>query len=361
MNLMKVIYFFGWTILPIFYPFGGQAQGVHLTSGTYWVAKGSPHLILNNGSLINDGNFIADSSTVIITSDASTIGASIGGAKPVSFYNLTIGKSEKGFQLSNDAFITGKITLDSGNLELNGYTLDLGSTGSIEGERNEARITGTQGGTIRVTALLNGPNAVNPGNIGVEISSEGNLGSTVIIRGHTPLTGSDGQTGILRWFDIAGEANTKALVSLRFLYLDGELAGKDKNALTLFSGNEMDNTWTSWGKDAADPAANWISKNNIDQLHRFTLAVGHAGGIMPSLKIYPNPAHDEITLQLISSQEGKGVIYLYDQSGNLLEEKTAYWHEGVNTMDWNIGRYATGIYYLSTGRTNGSTLKILKQ
>ena len=127
--------------------------------------------------------------------------------------------------------------------------------------------------------------------------------------------------------------------------------------MTIFSDNEVDNIWTSWGKDAADAAANWIFKRNIDQLHRFTLAMGSSkanstaglSGSIPSLKIYPNPAHDAFAVQLISEEEGHGFIYLYDQTGNLLDEKAAYWQPGVNTISWNISRYATGAYYLSIG------------
>jgi hypothetical protein len=123
------------------------------------------------------------------------------------------------------------------------------------------------------------------------------------------------------------------------------------------------------GRDAADPVDNWILKSNVAHFHRFTLAVGSGGvlskpgpdGILPSLKIYPNPAHDEFSLQLISGGEGNGVICLYDQSGNLLEEKRAYWQTGVNTISWNISKYAMGTYYLSTGGPIRSVIKIVRQ
>jgi hypothetical protein len=54
-------------------------------------------------------------------------------------------------------------------------------------------------------------------------------------------------------------------------------------------------------------------------------------------------------------------MYLYDQSGNLLEERTVYWQAGVNTITWNISKYATGVYYLSIGGSNGSAIKIVRQ
>jgi hypothetical protein len=33
----------------------------------------------------------------------------------------------------------------------------------------------------------------------------------------------------------------------------------------------------------------------------------------------------------------------------------------MNTITWNIERYAAGVYYLSTGSPDGKMLKIIKQ
>jgi hypothetical protein len=365
MKAIMYIHVFGCTMLPVFCPVVGQTQGIHLTSGIQWVTQGTPSIVLNNASLINNGNFIADSSSVIFTGDMATTGAFIGGANPVSFYNLRIGNSAKDLQLNNNAFVTGRITLDSGNLQLNSYTLDLGNTGSIEGERDEARITDSQGGTIRITAQLNRPRAVNPGNIGVEVTSDADLGFTVITRGHTPLINSGGQTSIQRWFDIAPETYTTAPASLRFFYFDSELAGNDKYSLALFSSKEGDSRWAPGGKDASDPVADWILESNVDPFRRFTLGIpgDKAGpGIKPSsLQVYPNPAHDVFTIVIVSKEEGNGIMHLYDQAGNLLEEKAAYWQTGMNTINWDISRYAKGVYYLWVGGSGGSGIKIVRQ
>jgi hypothetical protein len=365
MKAIKNILLYGCTVLPVFYPFGGQAQGIRLTSGIQWVVQGSPSIVLNNASLINDGSFAADSSSVTFTGDMTNTGAFIGGANPVFFYNLRIGNSANDLQLNNNAFVTGRITFDNGNLQLNSYKLDLGNTGSIEGERNEARIISSQGGTICVTAQLNKPRAVNPGNIGVEVTSEADMGITVITRGNTPLINSDGQTGIQRWFDIAPETYTTASASLRFFYFDGELTGNDKYSLVVFSSKEGDNRWSPGGRDASDPISNWILKSNLDPFRRFTLGIPAdkaAPGIKTfSVQVYPNPAHDVFTILMVTKKEGNGIMQLYDQSGNLLEEKAAYWQAGVNTINWDISRYARGVYYLSVGGSNGSNIKIVRQ
>jgi Secretion system C-terminal sorting domain len=365
MKPIHYIRFIAMTMSPALAFSGVRAQGLYLSPGINWVAKGSPRLVLNNASLTNDGNFSADSSIVLFTGDSSASHSFIGGYIPVSFYNLTISKSSDDVQLNNNAVVTGTITLDSGNLQLNNYTLDLGNSGSIARERDNSCITGNRGGTIKITAVLNAPHAINPGNIGVELTSQANFGSTVITRGHLQLTNSSGETSIQRWFDIEPATNPNAPASLRFFYLDGELAGKDRNALVLFSSKEGDDNWSIGGKDASDQIAGWILKNNIGQGRRFTLAMGSAnskpGSAITSLQIYPNPSHDMFCVQIVSEGEGNGVAQLYDVSGQLLEAKRVYWQTGVTTINWNISKYAAGIYYLSIGNLVGGTTNIVKQ
>jgi hypothetical protein len=317
--------------------------------------------------LTNNGNFSAGSSTVLFTGNMITSGSFIGGDRPVSFYNLTIGKSSNDVQLNNNAVVLGTITMDSGNLQLNRYTMDLGHSGRIAGERNGSCITGIRGGTIKIATVLNAPRAVNPGNIGVEITSEANLGSTVITRGHDQLTNPGGTTSIQRWFDIVRETNTHAPASLRFFYLEGELAGKEKNVLTVFSTKKRDNNWSACGKDAADPVGNWVLKSGITEGHRFTLAMGsdplssRPVRSIASVQIYPNPSHNAFSMQIVSEKEGNGVIRLYDLSGHSLEEKRVYWQSGVTRIVWDISKYAAGVYYLSIGNQYDRALNIVKQ
>jgi hypothetical protein len=367
MKAIDYIHLFGWTMLPlVFCPLGGQAQGVHLTPGIYWVAQGSPSMVLNNASLINNGNFIPDSGTVIFTSDMATTGAFIGGANPVSFYNLTIGKSAKHLQLNNNAFVTGRITLDSGNLQLNDYTLDLGTTGSIQGESNYSRITGTAGGVVKTSALLNAPHLANPGNIGVAISSEANLGWTTITRGHIQQA-VGASSGIQRYFDIDPENNSGQPGSLRLYYLDGELDGRNGHQLSVFSRERDGLGWTSHGKDQSDPIAGWVTKENVGLLQRFTLAIPGGQGKGSdhfletlSVRVSPNPSAGTFRMALVSDREMDRVIGLYDLSGHLLERKIMHCIQGMNVLEWNATRLAQGTYQLATDGLAPVKLAIIK-
>lgn len=348
-------------LIPVCLPGLAQAQGIRLSDGVHLVMQGSPSLVLNNAGIINNGNMVTDSGTIAFTGDGSTGPSSIGGNQFISFYNVRIDNSLNGVELDNDIIVSGSVLMNHGKLQLNNHRLDLGSTGMISGESNNSFITGTHGGTIRVLALLNAPQAMNPGNIGVELTSKTNLGLTEIIRGHAQQTGSDGETSIQRYFDIAPEFNTGLNASIRFFYLDDELQGNSQNELTLFTSLGKGNSWLARGKEV-NHGDHSVMENQLDQLHRFTLAVSmNKTGLYPLVHVYPNPTMDGFTLMLYSTSEKTEVVQLYDYIGHLLERKEWHCHQGTNSIHWNIGKYNSGVYLLRFENPALRNLQIVKQ
>ena len=345
-------------VFPLVLPVCLAAQGIHITPGLHMVVNGSPSLVFNNASMVNNGEFSAGGSSLLFTGDSSATRPFIGGNVPVAFYDLVIDRPGDDLLLNNNIAVAGKVILNRGNLQLNNFLLDLGSSGSIQGERANSCITGANGGIITVTTFLNAPCAVNPGNIGVEITSERNLSYTVISRGHLLQSGG---SSIQRYFDITPQLDAPS--SLRFFYLEGELAGKIKEQLTVFSGQAGDSRLSLRGRDGFDPTGNWVLKRNVSLTHRWTLAVGskQASGDADIATIYPNPVRDVFVLRAVRDRAGSGVIYLFDGTGHLLEEKTVYWQAGINTVGWDIGKYARGVFYLSVdGRLEGA-IKVVRQ
>ncbi|MES1159392.1 MAG: hypothetical protein ABUM51_01420, partial [Bacteroidota bacterium] len=230
-------------------------------------------------------------------------------------------------------------------------------------ENNSSYITGINGGTIKKTAVLNAPQAVNPGNIGVELTSQAWLGFTVITRGHVQQSNTSGGSGIQRYFDITPEDNGNLQATLRFFYLDNELAGKGKSYLTVFASPEGRNDWASSGKDKSDLLANWVVKNNINELHRFTLAIpkdGKTNGQTASWQLFPNPSTGAFRTTLVSRTAKRRVINLYDQKGHLIESKTIDCQAGINTIEWNTYHLAAGSYYLSAEGLPATTIEIVR-
>ncbi len=175
-------------------PGGLQAQGISMRPVTYMIMNGAPVLVLNDASLLSNGLLAPDNSTVIFTGVHSgrTI---IGGTGTLVFNNLTVNKSASDVFLSGTVTVTGTLAMVRHNLQLNNHTLNLGGTGSISGEGSQSYITDASAGTGTITAtrVLSAPHAVNPGNIGVEISSSQNLGTVTITRGRGATNAADGR------------------------------------------------------------------------------------------------------------------------------------------------------------------------
>lgn len=55
-----------------------------------------------------------------------------------------------------------QLSFISGLVELNNYSIDLSTTGLLNGEGENTRIIGANGGYIQIVNTLNAPNSVNP-------------------------------------------------------------------------------------------------------------------------------------------------------------------------------------------------------
>lgn len=328
---------------------GATGAQVQSSPGLKLVATGPLKLVLQDASLVNNGEFIPGNSTVLFKGGSPM---RIGGSNAVRFHHLIVGEE---IVLDNDIQVAGNLMLEKGNLLLNNHSIDLGYTGRIEGERNESRITGSSG-FVKAKAKLNAPAGINPGNIGVEISSTAALGETEIFRGHAVQL-----DGTQRYYDIRPQYNTDLRASLKFYYLDVEMNNGQENALSVFT--SKGSGWTEAGKDKSDINTNWIVKNDLTQLHRFTLAgaVNKAVVGKTSVQLFPNPTPGQFTVMLNSAEEKEAALNLYDQLGRLLESKRIVCRIGVNNVTWNIDRYANGTYYLSFTNLDLKTVKIVKQ
>jgi hypothetical protein len=249
-----------------------NAQGIIIGNGATLNVNGACNLVINNGGLSNAGTFIPGTGTVALTGTAQPTSTSLSGTSPINFYNLSINKTGGGARLLRNTSITNNLLLNNGNIDLNGFDIDLGSTGSLVGESVLSTVVGSSGGSINRTILLNAPTNVNPGNLGIEISSAANLGLSVIKRGHTQQVNSSGFS-INRYFDIIPTNNTALNASIKMYYQDTELASVNENELKLWSKPVAANVlWTLLGSTAQDATANWVLKSGLDSLNRFTLA-----------------------------------------------------------------------------------------
>ena len=241
--------------------------GLFISSGAKVVANGSPQIVVNDGKFVNDGDFTAGSSTFFFKGSTATEFSTIYGANITTFNNLTISKSSNDVRLDFDIQVDGDLQMDGGLLILNYSDLELG--GSILGETESTRVTGTEGGAIIKTLNLNMPTDENPGNLGAVITSSANLGSTIIRRGHVQLV-NEGGTGIYRYFEIIPANNTNLDATLKVNYFDAELDGKDENSLEIWQFS--DSFWSSLGLDSNSDSENWVETSGIPSFGVITLS-----------------------------------------------------------------------------------------
>lgn len=353
-------------VLVILLPLCMQSQGLTVGRGASVVMNNEVKLVLHEASLINHGRFIAGRSTIFFTSDNTVENVFIGGNAPVSFYNLSINRPAGILQLENEFSITGVLAMQGGNIELNRHNIALGRTGIISGENIQSYITGKKGGTISAIAELRSPQAINPGNIGVALTSAVDHGTTLITRGHVQQTNAYGTQGIYRYYDIKPAFNANANIKLRFYYLDAEMGDNNKSDLVVWS--DAGNSWMAAGKDHIDVTGNSVDKNNVKALSRFTLGrsttvnpFNKLAGAQKFMQVHPNPAQETFTAVISSARSAETFISLQDQRGHTLDKKKVSLREGLNTVKWNISKYAAGTYHLVFEDAGLGNVQIVKQ
>ena len=261
-NNNLLIYLFGLCLLPhvMHAQLSNNNANLVMQSGIYLVA--------DNMSFQNNGNF-QTSGTVKFTGSTN---ASVSGTTAPAFYTLEVNKPGAALQLQTGIAINNQIVFTNGLLNLNGYNIVLASNAYLNGESETSRITGTTGGYVQITYALNAPSAVNPGNLGAVITAAGNLGSTIIRRGHVSQTnGFSMGNSIYRYYDIIPTTNTSLNATLRINYFDAELNGLNENGLVVWKSlNTV--TWNPLGADARSTTANFVTKTGIADMARFTLS-----------------------------------------------------------------------------------------
>lgn len=232
-------------------------------------------LVLTAGSTLNCGrnltiNGTLNTGTLPVNFTGGTDGTVSGAG--ATFYNMVINKNSSSnfVQLGSNVSVTNQLNLQTGDLELNNFQLNLGTTGSLINETVANRVNGISGGSIRAVRTLNSPAAVNVGGLGAVLSSSANLGSTEVIRKHNQVVFGIG-FGINRRYEIHPTNNTALNATLEFSYFDDELITGSgtivESELVLWRFNGT--TWDAQG-GTLNMAANTITKSNIPQFSEWT-------------------------------------------------------------------------------------------
>ncbi len=224
-------------------------QGIKIQSGTNLVANSAVNIVIDgDGHWTNNGAFDADQSTVALTGNVTQY---IQGSSTTDFYKLTINKSAGDARLAADATVANTLSMTSGQLDLQNSNIDLGTTGSIQNETETNRIKVSDiinhTGTIQATRTINSVTDYNPANLGVLISTNVNMGTITLVRGHQVQNGSGsfaGNGSIARYFEVPNIGQLDANDKVKMQYWDAELNGHTESELIQYQWvSESSQSW----------------------------------------------------------------------------------------------------------------------
>ena len=213
--------------------------------------------------------------------------------------------------LSSNFTANGELILNR-DLNLNGYTITLGSNGYLN--EGNYRLYGTSG-TITTTRTLNNISASNVAGLGATITTSANMGSTTITRGHT--TQGTGLS-ISRYYDITPTNNTGLNASLVFTYNDNEMNGNTETDLKLFKSTNSGTNWTVQNSSTVNTTNNTITQTGIDGFSRWTAADYNSPMLVELISFTSKVTGRDIKLNWATSKEtnNKGFQIERKNSGN---------------------------------------------
>lgn len=275
------------------------AQAVFRVSpGTEMLVNNGVKIVLNNTSFENNGSLgLGTTSRFVFTGNSPVV--TISGTGNTVLSELELNKTAGVVQLNRTVSIFTGVFFTSGNLDLNGNMLFLlaDPNGQLIGENNNSRIIGNTG-FVRKPATLNAPAGVNPGNIGLLITSAQNLGATTIERYHYSVNNQN----VRRVFHINPANNNNLNATLEFRYLDAELNAIDENTLNLWRSANGSGGWASAG-GIANAAQNSVTLNGLNDLSWFTPASSNAALPIILASFTATCANNQVVLNWQTKQE----------------------------------------------------------
>lgn len=258
-----------------------ESSYINISSGTYLNVLGDIRNegtgTINNGGLYSVSGDITNNASNMMntgTGDVKLNGTSmqsLAGTNDIIFYNLDIDNSSVGIILNRGISVSNNLNMTDGNIDLNNYTIDLGTTGVLTNETASARIYGSSG-VIQATRDLNAPSADDVAGLGLEITSSANMGTTQISRGHEAQSAAGGGIlGIERYYDVSPANNTGLDASITFNYYDVETTGHTEANLVSWKSIDGGSTWTNEG-GTVNTTANQLTHSGIDGFSRWTLS-----------------------------------------------------------------------------------------
>jgi hypothetical protein len=298
----------------------------------------------------------------------SNVSQIFGDGLPTTINGFAV-NNPNGLLLNGNMNVNSSLKMLSGDLDLNGNTITLGSNAVLT-EMSGNTVKGSTG-KITITTELNAPSSINVGGLGATITSSVNLGSTTVERYHYIPSGGGAQ-GISRVYNIVPTNNAGLSATLKLNYDESELNGIDETKLGIYrsmTGN--DNSWNQLG-GTVNTSQNSVEYSGLNQLNYFTLGdvdsplpVEEENESLPQSfslsQNFPNPFNPSTVIKYQVPENSFITIRVYDVLGKevaiLVDQEQA---AGYYSILFDASKLSSGIYYytMKSGIFN-STNKML--
>jgi hypothetical protein len=81
---------------------------------------------------------------------------------------------------------------------------------------------------------------------------------------------------------------------------------------------------------------------------------------MDVFKLWPNPVHDIIFINIVGSNKSQAMIKIFDSKGGLVKVQSATVLQGSNQLSADMRSLANGMYSLSVDWNNGQMKKVIQ-
>ena len=276
--------------------------------------------------------------------------------QPSTFTNLTINKaaSDLSLLLATPITVLGNLNMLSGDIDLNGNSIQLSTTGTVLNETSDNRIYGSSG-TISAQRVLNNISDVNVAGLGATLTCAGNMGLTTLVRGHQQQTYNAG-FGINRYYEIHPTNNSNLNATLKFNYFDNELStplgtiAETELDLWRFDGAYWNVQWAT-----LDAANNQLVKSNIAEFSTWTGGSRENNALPIKLATFEAEClGDQYLVRWSTASEANNRLFEIEESEDALSWKKVYAIEGAGNSNTTRTYEAT----LKSGSSKGSYLRL---
>lgn len=235
---------------------------------------------LTNGDLIINGTTLTltgsvERSSGAIWSEAATpgsltlYGSGTGGTVAFSAGNqtltaLTMNQSGRELNLAGSVTITSSLAVQAGTLDLNGnHIVTLGSSATVSESEGNSVINSNPSGTGYITITIapgTAMSGLNPGSLGLELTSGTDPGNVTIRRYHTARS-IFGLESVKRYFAVAPDNNSGTAVTFRYNELN-DLNYSYESNLRLYESTDA-TTWTLRPTSSVSTAQNLVSESGL--------------------------------------------------------------------------------------------------